>query len=210
VSSRSYRLDRRAETSEENRQRILDAAYELIAEAGFHPVSLEAVAERAGVARVTVYRNFGSKRGLFEAVTWRVLAGADLDRLDQARTRPDVVDALRDFLRENCRLMSEIGEVIRTSLEVARGDPEVEHLLELTYLGRRRESLEQLARRLRNERALAPGWTDREVVDALMVLTSLEAFDTLTRHQGRAVSAASKTLFKMSAGFLRPSARTGR
>ncbi|MBA3552703.1 MAG: helix-turn-helix transcriptional regulator, partial [Actinobacteria bacterium] len=99
MSPRPYRLGQRAETTERNRHRILEAAYELIAEAGFHPVSVDAVADRAGVTRVTVYRRFGSKRGLFEAVSSHRMDQAKLARLDQARAHPDVVEALRGFLR---------------------------------------------------------------------------------------------------------------
>jgi len=205
VSSRTYRLGRRAETSEGNRQRILDAAHDLIAEAGFHPVSLDAVADRAGVTRVTVYRHFGSKRGLFEAVTWQVLTQAQLERLDRARAKPNVIHALRDFLSENCRLMTEIGDTLTTSLELARDDPDVEHLLELTYFGRRRESLEELVQRLHDENALAAGWKRQRVVDTLMVLTSLEAFETLVRRQGRSRGQAATILFEMAAVFLAPS-----
>jgi len=209
MGARTYRLGRRAETSDHNHQRILDAAYELIAEAGFHPVSVDAVADRAGVTRVTVYRHFGSKRGLLEAVSSYRMDQAQLARLDQARTHPDVVTALRDFLRESCRLMSEIGDTLRTSLEVARHEPEVAHVLDVGYYGRRRRSLEELATRLRNEHALAPGWTPRRVVDVLMIVTSLEAFETLTQRQGYSVRRAAQIVFDIAAGFLAPEA-TGR
>jgi len=202
MSRRPYRLGRRAETAESNRHRILEAAYELIAEAGFHPVSVDAVAARAGVTRVTVYRHFGSKRGLLEAVSSHRMDQAQLARLDQARAHPDVVQALRGFLREGCRLMSEIGDTLRTSLEVRRHEPEVAHILEVGYYGGRRQSVEELAARLRDENALAPGWTPRRVADALMVITSLEAFETLTQRQGYSVRRAADLLFDMATGFL--------
>jgi AcrR family transcriptional regulator len=211
MTRRPYRLGQRAETADHNHQRILDAAYELIAEAGFHPVSVDAVADRAGVTRVTVYRHFGSKRGLLEAVSSHRMDQAQLARLDQARTHPDVVTALRDFLRESCRLMSEIGETLRTSLEVARHEPEVAHVLDIGYYGRRQRSLEELATRLHDEHALASGWTPRRVVDVLMIITSLEAFETLTQRQGYSVRRAAGVLFDMTNGFLAsaPAGRSG-
>ncbi len=204
MSPRPYRLGQRAETTERNRHRILEAAYELIAEAGFHPVSVDAVADRAGVTRVTVYRHFGSKRGLFEAVSSHRMDQAKLARLDQARAHPDVVEALRGFLRESCRLMSEIGGTLRTSLEVARHEPEVAHILDLGYYGRRQQSLEELATRLRDANALAPGWTVRRVVDALMTVTSVETVETLTQRRGYSVRRAADFLFDMAAVFLAP------
>jgi AcrR family transcriptional regulator len=202
MSPRPYRLAQRAESTEHNRRRILDAAYELIAEAGFHPVSLDAVAERAGVTRVTIYRHFGSKRGLLEAVNWHRMEQAQLTRLDEARAHPDVVEALRAFLRESCRLMSEIGDTLRTSLEVARHEPAVAHILDVGYYGRRKRSLKELATRLHAEDALAPGWAIPRVVDALMIITSLEAFETLTRQQRHSVRRAASILFEMTTGFL--------
>jgi AcrR family transcriptional regulator len=202
VSRRPYRLGQRAETIEDNRHRILDAAYELIADAGFHPVSLDAVADRAGVTRVTIYRHFGSKRGLFEAVSAHRMDQAHLNRLDEARAQPDVLQALQDFLRESVRLMSEIGDTLRTSLEVARHEPDVAHVLDVGYYGRRKRSLEELATRLQNENALASGWTVKQVVDVLMIVTSLEAFETLTQRQGHSVRRAAQILFAMTGAFL--------
>lgn len=200
--TRKYELRGRAVAVEENRRRILDAAWGLVVEAGFHPVSMELVAERAGVTRVTIYRQFGSKSSLFEAVVWDRLSQARLDRLDEARRRPDPVDALRAFLRENCRLLGEIGDALRYSLEVARSDPTVQELLDISYFGRRLHSLAELAQRLDDSGRLAPGWTQSRVVDALMVLTSLEAFDSLTRHRHRSPRRTADTLFAMAQSFL--------
>ncbi|GAA2412478.1 TetR/AcrR family transcriptional regulator [Streptomyces glaucosporus] len=50
------------------RQRLYDAAVALIAEQGFSATTVEEIAERAGVAKGTVYYNFESKTGLFEAL----------------------------------------------------------------------------------------------------------------------------------------------
>ncbi|UCM87389.1 TetR/AcrR family transcriptional regulator [Streptomyces marincola] len=48
------------------RQRLYEAAITLIAEQGFSSTTVEQIAERAGVAKGTVYYNFGSKTELFE------------------------------------------------------------------------------------------------------------------------------------------------
>ena len=47
------------------RQRLLQAAQELIEEGGYAAASVVAIAERAGVAAGTLYRHFDSKEGLF-------------------------------------------------------------------------------------------------------------------------------------------------
>ncbi|WP_049574520.1 TetR/AcrR family transcriptional regulator [Streptomyces sp. SBT349] len=50
------------------RQRLCDAAVTLIAEQGFTSTTVEQIAERAGVAKGTLYYNFGGKTDLFEEV----------------------------------------------------------------------------------------------------------------------------------------------
>jgi AcrR family transcriptional regulator len=46
------------------RQRILDAAYDLFSRQGIQAVGIDAIIERSGVARMTLYRHFGSKDAL--------------------------------------------------------------------------------------------------------------------------------------------------
>jgi AcrR family transcriptional regulator len=46
------------------RERILEAAYELFSRRGIQAVGVDAVIERSGVARQTLYRHFGSKQEL--------------------------------------------------------------------------------------------------------------------------------------------------
>jgi AcrR family transcriptional regulator len=46
------------------RQRILDAAYDLFSQQGIRAVGIDAIIERSGVARMTLYRHFGSKDAL--------------------------------------------------------------------------------------------------------------------------------------------------
>ncbi|MFB7288169.1 TetR/AcrR family transcriptional regulator [Actinacidiphila glaucinigra] len=48
------------------RQRLFQAAVTLIAEQGFSATTVDEIAERAGVAKGTVYYNFASKNELFE------------------------------------------------------------------------------------------------------------------------------------------------
>src|SRR6266498_1706500 len=56
------RSRRRADT----RQRLYEAAVDLVAEQGFSATTVDDIAERAGVAKGTVYYNFASKTALFE------------------------------------------------------------------------------------------------------------------------------------------------
>jgi AcrR family transcriptional regulator len=51
---------------EQTRQKLFVAAQQLIAEQGFSATSVDEIAERAGVAKGTVYYNFKNKNELFE------------------------------------------------------------------------------------------------------------------------------------------------
>jgi AcrR family transcriptional regulator len=52
-------------------QRILDAALALVAASGFRHLTMDDVAARAGVGRMTVYRRFGSRQSLTDALAVR-------------------------------------------------------------------------------------------------------------------------------------------
>ena len=123
--TRAYTLGRREESAAATRRRILDAATELMTASGFHPVAIDDIATRAGTTRPTVYRHFGSKIGLFEAVAWNVLSTAGIARLDEARQLTDPVIALREFLRENCRMFAAMGTSLSAALDAARHEHDI-------------------------------------------------------------------------------------
>ena len=71
--TRPYRMRRRAELVDETRQRIVEAAVRLHTTIGASRASLSAVAEEAGVTRLTIYRHFPTQDELFDACRghWR-------------------------------------------------------------------------------------------------------------------------------------------
>ena len=66
---RKYEQKRRAEQQEQTRRRIVEAAVELHGSAGPAQTTISAIAERAGVQRLTVYRHFPDEESLFRACT---------------------------------------------------------------------------------------------------------------------------------------------
>lgn len=68
---RAYTKRRRAESEDETRRRIVDAAIALYAARGPADTTISAVATHARVQRLTVYRHFPDERLLFEAA-WEV------------------------------------------------------------------------------------------------------------------------------------------
>jgi AcrR family transcriptional regulator len=67
VAGRTYTLKKRAESQRETRTRIVEALMELHEEVGPRNATISAIAERAGVQRLTVYRHFPDEGELLEA-----------------------------------------------------------------------------------------------------------------------------------------------
>ena len=116
--ARKYEMKRRAERQGETRQRITEATVELHQALGPARTTISAIAERAGVQRLTVYRHFPDEHALFVACTshymdhnpppepdpWIEVADAEA-RLRRAlaevyayhrRTEPMMISILRD------------------------------------------------------------------------------------------------------------------
>ena len=60
----------------QRREQLLDVAKAIVEEQGFHAVSIEGVARRAGITRPIVYGHFGDLAGLLEAMLDRETARA--------------------------------------------------------------------------------------------------------------------------------------
>jgi AcrR family transcriptional regulator len=67
MATRKYIKKRRAAQESETRRRIVEAVYALHGEIGPARTTIKAIAERAGVERLTVYRHFADEGELFAA-----------------------------------------------------------------------------------------------------------------------------------------------
>ena len=67
--TRSYRMQRRAESQQQTRLRITESAVALHGSVGPSRTTISAVAAHAGVRRSTVYRHFPDETALFDACT---------------------------------------------------------------------------------------------------------------------------------------------
>jgi AcrR family transcriptional regulator len=88
--------DGRTRRREDTRQRLYEAAVELIAEQGFSATTVDDIALRAKVAKGTVYYNFASKTALFEELLRHGigLLTDDFRRAVEGLAPRDAVDAL--------------------------------------------------------------------------------------------------------------------
>ena len=67
MATRKYQQRRRAEQQSDTRRRIVEAVVALHREIGPARTTIKAIAERAGVERLTVYRHFADEGALFAA-----------------------------------------------------------------------------------------------------------------------------------------------
>lgn len=99
-------------SAEERREQLLDATKAAVGEQGFHGVSIDAIAKRAGVSRPIVYGHFGDLGGLLEAMLER----------ESERALRQLSEVLPTQLEsENPR--EALLTALRAYLEVVRADP---------------------------------------------------------------------------------------
>ncbi len=91
--SRNYDMRSRSAATEATRERILDQAQRQFLEHWYEDVTLEGVAEGAGVSGQTVLNHFGSKEGLFAAFIER--AGAEIEARREQAEPGDLEGAIR-------------------------------------------------------------------------------------------------------------------
>lgn len=101
--------DRRRRT----RERLMDAAFEVFAEAGVHAASVEAICERAGFSRGAFYSNFESKEELFFALSDREVETTLAKATDLAREMLPLAPTAAD---------DAVADVVRTMIAFVGGE----------------------------------------------------------------------------------------
>ena len=117
-------------TAEQRRAQLLDATKAIVAERGFHAVSIEAVAREAGITRPIVYGHFGDLAGLLEALIEREAerASDQLDRVLLKSIEPgDPVEQMIASLRGYLEVVRSDPATWRLVLMPPEGAPEALH-----------------------------------------------------------------------------------
>ncbi|HEY5318842.1 MAG TPA: TetR/AcrR family transcriptional regulator [Solirubrobacteraceae bacterium] len=122
-------------TGAERREQLLDVTKAIVGEAGFHAVSIEAVARRAGITRPVIYGHFRDLGGLLEAMLTRETARA---RAQLARILPP--ETWQGSAREML-----LG-TLRGYLEAVSGDPVTWRLVLMPQEGAPEMLREQIGR----------------------------------------------------------------
>jgi AcrR family transcriptional regulator len=186
VVGRSYRLGRRQDAVDRTRRAILAAARDMLA-SGDPGFSAGAVARRAGVSRITLYNQFGTKAGLLRELS----VGPRRDDPPSATLEPpDPRDQLRQRIAGSCSRWS-------TDPALFRRLPSVGHV-EIDAPNHDRALVERLAA----SGQLRPGCSLREAEDVIGALTSFTVFDRLHRDGRRSTAAVAEMLMRLAAAIL--------
>ncbi|MFE7711398.1 TetR/AcrR family transcriptional regulator [Streptomyces sp. NPDC057486] len=144
---------------------VLDATRELLAERGVRGLTVEGVAERAGVAKTTIYRRYRSKTDLALAVL--------LDMVDDVGTQPDVgdthaelaavVDRTLELLRSTL-----MGRVMQGLVSEVAADPELARAYRERVVNRRLADVRRLVERGIASGEMRPDLNPEMVTDLLL------------------------------------------
>jgi AcrR family transcriptional regulator len=100
-------------SASQRREQLLDVTKEIVGTEGFHGVSIEAVAKRAGITRPVVYGHFADLRALLEAMVER----------ESARALAQLGDVLPTRLAEAESAQEDLLAALRGYLDAVAADP---------------------------------------------------------------------------------------
>jgi AcrR family transcriptional regulator len=170
-AKRKYDATSRRQQADLTRDRILEAARQVISRKGFADATFEAIAAEAGVASPTVYAAFGSKSGIMQALMSRATFNSGYDKLVREATKSDD-PATR--LRFAAKIARGIFDSLRNEAEVLRGATAIapEFIRERERV--RYERQEGLVKLLEEKGALRAGLNVSMARDILWTLTSYD------------------------------------
>jgi AcrR family transcriptional regulator len=169
---------KRAAATEATRKAIVVAARALLVSRRWQEFTVEAVAKQAGVTRVTVYNQVGSKRGLLDAVLTELTERARMDQVLSDTDHLSATDACAAIVLQTCRFWRTERDILRPVFGLAVVEPDIAAVLGQREQWRR-DQLERLLERLAAEAAPASAFAPGEVLATALAVTSFPTYDRL-------------------------------
>src|SRR6195256_3256959 len=180
MSTRRYVSSVRTAAAAAKRDRVIEAAARSLREdASIASFSLDAVAKAAGVTRLTVYHQFGSRRGLLEAVFDEIARQGGLTQIADAMAMSNPRAALDRLVEIFCAFWNRDPAVGRLH-EATATDPEFAQAL-IERNERRRKMVDVLVGRIAEKKVSSRARQD--AVDIIFALTSFAMFAMLSQHR---------------------------
>jgi AcrR family transcriptional regulator len=172
------------ERSRRTRAAVLATARRLLEEEGFCGLTMNAVAERAGVTRRAVYLHFGSRAELVSALFDHVAESEGLQRsLAPVWDAPDADCALAEWAQHVARYHPRLLDVDLAVARESDRDPDAA-AHRARVMREKLKGCRRLADRLVAEGRLRPGWKSDTAADMIFYLDSGELVGGLLRQRG--------------------------
>jgi AcrR family transcriptional regulator len=158
---------------------------------GFAGMSLDAVAKAAGVTRLTIYNQFGTRRGLLEAVFDERARQGGLAAIPDAMALPDAKAAVLRMVEVFCAFWASDASGLSRVWAATIGDPELAEGIKARNERRRaifRTLVNRMVQRGEIQKARAP-----DLIDLLHALTGLPFYLELSA-PGRPAEAIARIL----------------
>ena len=128
--------------SEKARKAVIQSTLALLRRVGFHELSVEAVAARAGVGKATIYRWWPNKAELvIDSFVWAVE-----DELRFPSAGPVLASIHAQMLRWAVIFRSPLGQIVATVIGAGQSDPEILHAFRAHWVEPRRIEARRLLR----------------------------------------------------------------
>ena len=154
------------------------AVRELLGEGAFHEATVDEVAERAGIARATLYQHFRSRLDLVDAICDTFDANPALLSIRELVEHPDPDVALAETIANTIRFWSSEHAILAQLYGVVAIDPAARDLVDRQRADRRGE-MQRLIRNLQAAARLRAGLSIRNALALIMMLTSYESYSEL-------------------------------
>jgi AcrR family transcriptional regulator len=171
-------MEKREVAASETRQRILEAARQILARESEDSLSMDAIARCADVSRLTVYYQFNSRPGLLEALYDYLASRGGIQRIPEVFREPDPFRALDKLVSVFVGFWSSDRLVIRRLRGMAALDSEIREGIQSRDARRHhiaREILKRAAARRKN-------YSEEHfsaAADVIAMLTGFATYDSL-------------------------------
>lgn len=201
---RRYRSERRRQQAAATRAAIVEAAGTLFVELGYSRTTMEAIASQAGVATITVYSTFRTKRALLADLIAAAVSGDRAERpvYEQEEAlavirEPDQRRQIEMFTDGMGRILERVSPLFEVADHAAAAAPEIAELREQVLRGRL-HGMRVFVRGLAAHGPLREGVNEKEAAQTVWAVTAPQLFRLLVRDLGwsreRWAAWATKTL----------------
>lgn len=179
LKKRTYNVESRKTQAKQTKARVLASAKKLFDSKGFDSVTIDEIAQTAGVSTPTVYSFFQSKRGILRAIMDEAL---EKDQYEELVQKVVLEKTLKGRLEIAARISRKLYDAEREQMNAFRGAsvlaPEFK-ALEIEREERRYQRQEKTFKEVANEKSLAVGLNVTKARDILWAFTGRDIYRLL-------------------------------